>query len=371
MEHDRGKRTIVATTTEYLFKELRKISSKYLFLPNNHFHTLVALWIMHTYIFELFDNTPYIWLTSPEPSCGKTIFLEILDGLAHNTSGISGSISAAGLRRVCKGKMTLILDEAENLQATDRQTTGELMQLINLGYQKGGKSILTKMKDGKATNDYETWDCYAPKAMASLNPLTPTIPSRSFKIVMQKGKPSDGLTYYSREANAAWFKILKGMLLEWTAGYKALHKNAKSMPHQNGRWELFPGCHDDRFGRMGLPLMAIVNPMIEETGYTEAKDSLTKALRVLQIQRTNKSKLKDIHIIAEAFDTLLRQRLSAFISQDELRSEVKRIDKGTLVNDDSLENYGLVSVRHRLPDKTRPRGYDVTQEWVDEIRRTY
>jgi len=117
--------------------------------------------------------------------------------------------------------------------------------------------------------------------------------------------------------------------------------------------------------------MAIVNPMIEETGYTEAKDSLTKALRVLQIQRTNKSKLKDIHIIAEAFDILLRQRLSAFISQAELRSEVKRIDKGTLVNDDSLENYGLVSVRHRLPDKTRPRGYDVTQEWVDEIRRTY
>jgi len=93
LEHDLGMRELRTVTGESIFKEIKEVLETYILLPSKSLYTLLALWIMHTWVFDLFPNTPYIHLGSPMPGCGKTITLEILNGLVSNGSGVAGRIS--------------------------------------------------------------------------------------------------------------------------------------------------------------------------------------------------------------------------------------------------------------------------------------
>ena len=45
---------------------------RYVVLPE-HAAEALALWILHTWVFECFDITPYLSITSPTKRCGKTV----------------------------------------------------------------------------------------------------------------------------------------------------------------------------------------------------------------------------------------------------------------------------------------------------------
>src|SRR5262249_40309869 len=44
----------------------------------------VALWILHTYVFDRFDITPRLALLSPVRGCGKTVLLILIELLAQD-----------------------------------------------------------------------------------------------------------------------------------------------------------------------------------------------------------------------------------------------------------------------------------------------
>src|SRR6185503_17675649 len=45
----------------------------------------LALWVLHTYAFQLRRVTTYMGIVSPEKRCGKTTLLTLLAGLANRT----------------------------------------------------------------------------------------------------------------------------------------------------------------------------------------------------------------------------------------------------------------------------------------------
>jgi hypothetical protein len=60
-----------------LLDELAKVYAQYLILPPGGADVL-ALWTVHTYIYDAWNITPHLGITSPLPRCGKTRVLEAL-----------------------------------------------------------------------------------------------------------------------------------------------------------------------------------------------------------------------------------------------------------------------------------------------------
>src|SRR4051794_32622630 len=75
LSHHGGRSEVVSG--EELLDELTGILNRHVILPEWGAETL-ALWIAHTYAFELRDITAYIGIESPEKRCGKTTLLGIL-----------------------------------------------------------------------------------------------------------------------------------------------------------------------------------------------------------------------------------------------------------------------------------------------------
>src|SRR5580700_9680832 len=82
------------------------------FLKDPSLYRLLALWIVHTYLVDEFEYTPYLFIHSPERCCGKTCLLSVLDFLVFKSSGITASPTEAVIFRSAHGH-TQILDEAD------------------------------------------------------------------------------------------------------------------------------------------------------------------------------------------------------------------------------------------------------------------
>ena len=63
-----------------LLDELVEVLTRFVVLPKFGAETL-ALWVLHTYAFELRDVSTYIGIESPEKRCGKTTLLAVLSEL--------------------------------------------------------------------------------------------------------------------------------------------------------------------------------------------------------------------------------------------------------------------------------------------------
>ena len=63
-------------------QELENLFKKYLYLPQ-YAEKILALWVLHTYKPEAFEYTPRLFIYSPEPRCGKSTLLDLLELLCN------------------------------------------------------------------------------------------------------------------------------------------------------------------------------------------------------------------------------------------------------------------------------------------------
>jgi len=167
-------------STDDLFTELRDIYVAHVEYSDEHFYDVMALYIMYTYVFRLFESTGYLHFNGTAAS-GKSRNLSILDVLAFNSTWAS-SMSAASLYRKLAGSPgTTLLDESEGF---DGERGEELRRILNAGYKDGATAVRTE----KGANDRFVpieYDVYGPKALASINPLDNVIGSRCLVIGMR------------------------------------------------------------------------------------------------------------------------------------------------------------------------------------------
>src|SRR5258707_12604031 len=65
-----------------LLDELRTVLRRFVVMPKWAEETL-ALWILHTYAFELRDVSTYVGIESPVRRCGKTTLMTVLSELVN------------------------------------------------------------------------------------------------------------------------------------------------------------------------------------------------------------------------------------------------------------------------------------------------
>lgn len=91
--------------------------------------TTLAVWVLHTYVYELRDTVAYVAIESPEKRCGKTTLLSVLAAMANKPLIASNVTVGALFRAIHTCRPTLFIDEADTFLAG----SGTMRGIINSG----------------------------------------------------------------------------------------------------------------------------------------------------------------------------------------------------------------------------------------------
>jgi hypothetical protein len=164
-----------------LIAELESYIRSYVTFLEPSYALVIALWVVATHAWTVFDAFPYLVVTSTTKRSGKTRLLELMSFVASNSRLVANISPAALYRTVDAEKPTLLIDEAEMFSSAN----GEYRGLLNTGYRRGQT---VKRHDG----DYET---YCPKAFALIGDVHDTLRDRSIVIQMRRGEPTRRFVY--------------------------------------------------------------------------------------------------------------------------------------------------------------------------------
>ena len=110
----------------------------------------IALWILHTHAHDAAANSPILAAKSPEPRCGKTTLLKIIEATAANALPTSNITASAIFRVVHEMTPTLVIDEGDTFLKGH-----ELRGILNSGHDRTCAQILRAEKNG--TKRFSTW----------------------------------------------------------------------------------------------------------------------------------------------------------------------------------------------------------------------
>lgn len=261
-----------------LFEALRNFIARRVIFTHQSVPTVLALWIMATYCYSLFNYFGYIWLTSLGPGCGKSLIAKILSKLAFNaTPPLVDPTPATVFRDIEANGSTFILDEVENL---DPERKGELLAILNAGFERGARvRRMTPAGDGWAVQEF---DVYGPKVIAGINQIPRPLQTRAFRIEMRKKKDSEDIKPFRPDRLDKWTAKRRDDL-----AILALRNAKKIATIYDQRDQLVPRrskdetiVFDDRLRDIFAPLYAVAAIVDEEAGEPVATPDLYKFLKL-------------------------------------------------------------------------------------------
>jgi hypothetical protein len=103
---------------------------------NSHEYVALALWALHTHVYDCYMVTPRLLLTSPVRGCGKSVGLDVLSRLVARPE-LSDNITAAAVYdTIDRTQCTLLMDEFDNQELSAKAA---LRAVLNAGYRHGRK----------------------------------------------------------------------------------------------------------------------------------------------------------------------------------------------------------------------------------------
>ena len=189
-----------------LLDGLRGLLRRLLVLPKWGAEGL-ALWILHTYAFELREVTAYLGIESPVKRCGKSTLLTALSRLVSRPV-VSTNISPPAFFRVIEEvRPTLLIDEADGILRRNEELRGILNSgytkptafVVRVAYQTAGEAQGVRREAGGAATEageagaaqLVRYSCWCPKALASIGRLPETLADRCIVLRMQRKRPME------------------------------------------------------------------------------------------------------------------------------------------------------------------------------------
>jgi uncharacterized protein DUF3631 len=168
-----------------LLDRLTEMAQAHLVLPHGGAEA-IALWILHAHAHNCFGISPVLGVTSPTPECGKTTCLTLLGALVPRACPASNITTAALFRSVEKWQPTLLIDEAD----TFLKHNDEMRGLLNSGHQRSNAYVIRTTGEDYEPRRFGTW---APKAVALIGRLHPTLASRAIHIELRRKSASESI----------------------------------------------------------------------------------------------------------------------------------------------------------------------------------
>ena len=168
-----------------LLDSIAKIFNDHMVLPKGA-EDMLALWVLHAHAHESAGISPILAVTSPTPECGKTTLLMLLGGLVPKPLPASNITPAALFRAVEKWRPTLLIDEADTFLPTNNDLRG----IINSGHNQAQAFVVRTVGENHEPKQFITW---APKAIALIGKLSPTLSSRAIHVRLRRMAAGDSI----------------------------------------------------------------------------------------------------------------------------------------------------------------------------------
>jgi hypothetical protein len=215
-----------------LLDDLTAVIFQYVVLKK-HEARAIALWVVHTHAFELFPISPRLKIQSPEPGCGKTTLLDVLNYTVRNPMPTAHVTAAAVFRAIGDNKPTLLVDEADtSLVARD------LVTILNAGHRRNNACVIRT--DGR----FSVW---APAAFATIEGVPNQLDTRSIPINLHRRRPDETVKQF-RDDRTNSLRRLQRRAAKWV---KANRKRLKAAKPE------LPKALQNRLADNWVPLLAI------------------------------------------------------------------------------------------------------------------
>jgi hypothetical protein len=146
----------------------------------DHAAEALALWTLHTYVFEHCEISPILALISPEKRCGKSTTLHLSNILTRRAL-VTTNVTAAALFRVIQEyQPTLLIDEFDSISNPERKE--DLRNILNAGHNCNGRAIRCDGEDNKP----KAFCVFCPKMIAAIGDLPETLMDRAIKLPMRR-----------------------------------------------------------------------------------------------------------------------------------------------------------------------------------------
>lgn len=167
---------------EKLIRTLEKQVQRFFYSSDAKIYKLLALWIYGTYMYELFAEYPYLYLTGNKGT-GKSTLDNVIYSYGFNAK-FAVKITEAAMGRLINAEGgTLIMDELESLTSRSKSLQNGISGLLKGGYSKStGRDYKTVMvKNGIV----EGFSVYSPKVISNIFGLEDVLHDRVIEIQMQ------------------------------------------------------------------------------------------------------------------------------------------------------------------------------------------
>lgn len=299
------------------FDLMMNCSKYYLDFDNEYDYAYFVLWNFHTYVYELFDSTPYNDYTGTKRA-GKSKAMEFQKLVCFNAI-MSADMSGSSLFRIIEGLgSTILLDETEQFKNKKNDSMQHVRTLLMQGFLKDQYAVRSESRsDGGYTPT--TFNLYSPKSLAHITELDDVLEDRCIQQLMRRTTNKDKLNSWPDEKRDSRFKDIRNacyrIFLDYGNEIYDLQIEAQKLLKVSGRE------------------LKIWNPIITLALFFE-RHGVSGLVNLIQEKSNESSEERQIQDEEDSFDL----RILRFIT-----------------------NYG-VSVTEEKNGKSNPKGWKATQQ---------
>jgi hypothetical protein len=360
---------VIPRTADLIFT-LSDLLTRHVFFKDERIPVLIAVWVLGTYLYDVFSYYGYLWLNSPVKRCGKSLVLDILQHLCANATPRLNNASEAAIFRLTAQKHSMMLDELESMRGEDKEKYAAIMTLLNAGFQAGAKVPRVEKKDGEFQVVY--FDCYCPKVIAGINRLADTIEDRCFKIPMVRKAPSEQVERFNLRHQVTELAEIRESLTLWA--------EARRDPIQ----EIYDGLGDGAAELKGLDdrLQDVSEPLASIAWFADVELSngarriwpdLRSLLLTMAGKRDEGEQRGAIAVFAEQAAGFLGDNESIFAPTSELLKRAAESEGLEWIGSaKALGSFlGKFDLTSRRDPAGKTRGYMITREWIEDVKSRY
>jgi Domain of unknown function (DUF3854)/Protein of unknown function (DUF3631) len=225
--------------------DLERFFEERAYLPADAALVLV-FFTLNTWVFDLFDTTPYLLLDSATPRCGKNTVMSLLEAVCACPQMLTSASEAALFRSIDRNRPTVLLDEAELLGGHGDRAE-YLRSIVHAGYKKGGKVPRVVGQE----HELQYFDVFCPKVFAAIGGFTGALLDRTIVIHMERA-PANHVRKSIRQRQ---LKRDSAQFREWIEAYAEQSREALAELYANEADEGYWPELRDREAELWGPLL--------------------------------------------------------------------------------------------------------------------
>ena len=180
----------------------------------------LALWAAMTYVMEHLEIAPMVYVTSPEPMCGKSTVMKLLKVFCHRAEMVSKITPAAIYRLIERDQPTLLIDEADRFLRGNNELNG----IINAGHARFEATVIINKKLADGNYDPVEFPVWCAKAIAGIGEQDGTLTSRAIVISLRR-KLKDETMKPVRYNMFQQHQSIRDALAAWAASFQQISEN--------------------------------------------------------------------------------------------------------------------------------------------------